>query len=150
MQQGSWTIRPCPYRESGAVAHALDVSETTASVLVRRGYGDSEKAEAFLRGELPGHDPFLLGDMAGACASLRAAIADGRRIVVHGDYDVDGICATALAVTVLRELGADVGWHLPSRFASSISSTAVIPQSTVRTSDAPSAARRETVSRDTP
>jgi single-stranded-DNA-specific exonuclease len=116
MQQGSWTIRPCPYRESGAVAHALDVSETTASVLVRRGYGDSEKAEAFLRGELPGHDPFLLGDMGGACATLRAAIADGRRIVVHGDYDVDGICATALAVTVLRELGADVGWHLPSRF----------------------------------
>ena len=37
--------------------------------------------------------------------------------MVHGDYDVDGICATALAVETLRDLGADVGWHLPSRFA---------------------------------
>ena len=40
----------------------------------------------------------------------------GRRICVHGDYDVDGICATALAVLTLRELGAEVEWHLPSRF----------------------------------
>jgi single-stranded-DNA-specific exonuclease len=51
-----------------------------------------------------------------ACESIRAAIAAGRRICVHGDYDVDGICATALAVLVLRELGAEVDWHLPSRF----------------------------------
>jgi single-stranded-DNA-specific exonuclease len=47
---------------------------------------------------------------------VRAAIAAGKRICVHGDYDVDGICATALAVLILRELGADVEWHLPSRF----------------------------------
>ena len=40
----------------------------------------------------------------------------GEKICVHGDYDVDGICATALAVLTLRELGADVTWHLPSRF----------------------------------
>ena len=44
------------------------------------------------------------------------AVAEGRQICVHGDYDADGICATALAVLVLRELGADVTWHLPSRF----------------------------------
>src|SRR5947209_18490478 len=51
-----------------------------------------------------------------AVERIRAAIADGRRICVHGDYDADGICATALAVLILRELGADVDWHLPSRF----------------------------------
>ena len=50
------------------------------------------------------------------CERIRAAVASGTRICVHGDYDVDGICATALAVLVLRELGADVTWHLPSRF----------------------------------
>ncbi|HEY2542568.1 MAG TPA: single-stranded-DNA-specific exonuclease RecJ, partial [Gaiellaceae bacterium] len=88
----------------------------TAGVLVRRGYGDPAAAAAFLAGELPPHDPFLLGDMRIACERIRAAVADGRRICVHGDYDVDGISATALAVLLLRELGADVEWHLPSRF----------------------------------
>jgi len=116
MQQGSWTIRPCPPRASSALAQALGVSETTASVLVRRGYGDAARAGAFLAGERPAHDAFLLGDMETACASIRRAIAERRRIVVHGDYDVDGICATALAVECLRELGANVGFHLPSRF----------------------------------
>ena len=47
---------------------------------------------------------------------IRRAIESGERICVHGDYDVDGICATALAVLALRELGAEVDWHLPSRF----------------------------------
>ena len=69
-----------------------------------------------MRGEVEPHDPFLLGDMAAAVERIRAAIAAGKRICVHGDYDVDGICATALAVLTLRELGADVEWHLPSRF----------------------------------
>ena len=116
MQQGTWTIRPCPHGEVGRLAGALGVSELTASVLVRRGYRDPEEAGAFLDGEQPLHDPFLLGDMQAACEAIRAAVAKGTKICVHGDYDVDGICATALAVLVLRELGADADWHLPSRF----------------------------------
>jgi single-stranded-DNA-specific exonuclease len=116
MRDGSWTIDPCDYAEVKALAGALDVGETTATILVRRGYSDVERARAFVRGEIEPHDPFLLGDMAEAVARIRAAIASGRRICVHGDYDVDGICATALAVLTLRELGADVEWHLPSRF----------------------------------
>ncbi len=116
MQQGTWTIRPCPHGEAGALAEALEISWVTASVLVRRGYGDPEAARAFLAAEPPRHDPALLGDTAAACERIRAAIAAGERICVHGDYDVDGICATALAVTCLRELGANVDWHLPSRF----------------------------------
>jgi single-stranded-DNA-specific exonuclease len=83
---------------------------------VRRGYDDAEAAARFLDGGDPGHDPFALGDMAAACERIRAAIANKERICVHGDYDADGICATALAVLVLRELGAEVEWHLPSRF----------------------------------
>ena len=114
--QGSWTIRPCPYRQAAALARELGISELTAGVLVRRGYGAPEAARAFLEAEPPAHDPFLLGDMAAACERIRAAVAAGERICVHGDYDVDGICATALAVLTLRELGADASWHLPSRF----------------------------------
>src|SRR5919202_1484738 len=116
MHEGTWTIRPCPHRQSSALVRDLDVSEITASVLVRRGYGDPKEARAFLAGEQPLHDPFLLGDMATAVERIRAAVADGRRICVHGDYDADGICATVLAVLVLRELDAEVEWHLPSRF----------------------------------
>jgi single-stranded-DNA-specific exonuclease len=116
MHEGTWTMRPCPRREVRELAEALDVGDVTAAVLVRRGYGDPETARAFLAAEPPGHDPFLLGDVEAACAHIRTTIAAGKRICVHGDYDVDGICATALAVTALRSLGADVEWHLPSRF----------------------------------
>jgi single-stranded-DNA-specific exonuclease len=116
MYEGTWRITPCPRPEVTALASALGLSETTASVLVRRGYSDPAHARAFLEAEIPEHDPFLLGDMEAACAAIRAAIADGKPICLHGDYDVDGICATALAVTVLRGLGAEVSWHLPSRF----------------------------------
>ncbi|TMM11856.1 MAG: single-stranded-DNA-specific exonuclease RecJ [Actinobacteria bacterium] len=116
MHEGTWTLRPCPHEVQAELAATLGVSELTAGVLVRRGYEDPDEARAFLAGELPPHDPFLLGDMGTACERIRAAIAEGRRICVHGDYDVDGIAATALAVLLLRELGADVDWHLPSRF----------------------------------
>ena len=54
--------------------------------------------------------------MQAAVERLRLAVERGDKICVHGDYDVDGICATALATLTLRELGANVVWHLPSRF----------------------------------
>jgi single-stranded-DNA-specific exonuclease len=112
----SWTIRHCDPDTARRLARELGVTGTTARVLARRGFADAESARAFLAGEAPAHDPFLLGDMQRACTAIRAAIDAGRRICVHGDYDADGICATALAVTILRELGADVDWHLPNRF----------------------------------
>ena len=91
MQDGRWTTRPCDWARVEALADALDVSETTATVLVRRGLDDPAAARAFLDCEPPGHDPFLLGDMAAAVERIRAAVAAGERICVHGDYDVDGI-----------------------------------------------------------
>ena len=116
MHEGTWTLRPCPHGVQVRLAESLGISELTAGVLVRRGYTDPEVARAFVAGEWLSHDPFALGDMQVAVDKIRAAIADGKRICVHGDYDVDGISATALAVLLLRELGAEVDWHLPSRF----------------------------------
>ena len=116
MHEGTWTLAECPPAAQAGLVRELGISELTAAVLVRRGYSDPAPARRFLEGEQPPHDPFLLGDMEAACAKIRAAVEQGRRICVHGDYDVDGIAATTLAVLLLRELGAEVAWHLPSRF----------------------------------
>jgi single-stranded-DNA-specific exonuclease len=116
MHEGTWTLSDCPPGAQAKLVRELGISELTAAVLVRRGYSDPAVAARFLDGEQPPHDPFLLGDMEAACAKIRAAVEERRRICVHGDYDVDGIAATTLAVLLLRELGADVAWHLPSRF----------------------------------
>jgi single-stranded-DNA-specific exonuclease len=122
MAVATWELEPCSYDAVRALAAALDLDEVTATVLVRRGYADPDEARRFLDGALPGHDPFELGDMREAVETIVAAVDAGARICVHGDYDADGICATTLAVLLLRELcaerqsGADVDWHLPSRF----------------------------------
>ncbi len=116
MQDGRWITRPCDWARVEALAGELGVSETTATVLVRRGLDDAVEARAFLEADDPRHDPLSLGDMAAAVERIRAAVAAGQRICVHGDYDVDGISATAVCVLVLRELGATVDWRLPSRF----------------------------------
>ena len=63
MHEATWTIRPCDPREAAKLARELGLSETTASVLVRRGYTDPDEAVRFLAGKPPGHDPFLLGEM---------------------------------------------------------------------------------------
>ncbi len=117
MQQQDWQLRDdCSRDEVDALVRDLGVSETLAAVLVRRGYADADRARSFLAAEVPEHDPFRLGDMDAACEAIRRAVTEGKAICVHGDYDADGICATALAVLVLRELGANVSFHLPSRF----------------------------------
>ncbi len=116
MNDGTWTLADCPPAAQTALARALGISELTAGILVRRGYAEPAEARRFLDGEQPPHDPLLLGDMAAACARIRETVEAGGRICVHGDYDVDGMAATALAVLLLRELGANVSWHLPSRF----------------------------------
>ncbi len=85
MHDGRWTLRACSVDEARKLAEALGVSEITAGVLVRRGYADPALAAAFLAGEGPPHDPFLLGDMRDAVDRIRAAIARGRGICVNGD-----------------------------------------------------------------
>ena len=62
-------------------------------------------------------DPFLIHGMAAGVAAVREAIAAGRRICVYGDYDVDGVTATALLVRVLQRLGAEVDFFIPNRFS---------------------------------
>jgi len=97
-----------------ALERELGVSHVLAQVLVRRGLSDVSAARAFLEPR-EGHDPSAFAGIERAVALIERHIRDRGRIVVHGDYDVDGVCATATMVRALRALGADVGWYLPDR-----------------------------------
>ncbi len=110
------TFRLAPYELDGALAleRELGISHVLAQVLVRRGLGDPGAAAAFLDPS-ERFDPSAFTGMEAAVALIRAHLARGSRIVVHGDYDVDGVCATAVLVRALRSLGADAAWYLPSR-----------------------------------
>lgn len=112
----SFQIAPCPPDVSERLAAALGLSRITADTLVRRGLGDPAAARGFLGLHGPQHDPLLLGDAEEACDLLVAAIEAGTSVVVHGDYDADGVCATAILTGILRDLGAVVRPFLPSRF----------------------------------
>jgi single-stranded-DNA-specific exonuclease len=92
----------------------LGIGVVLAQVLVRRGLADPDDARSFLAAA-DRHDPSELAGIDRALDAIRAQLKRGGRITVHGDYDVDGICATAIMVRALRALGADVDWFIPSR-----------------------------------
>lgn len=98
------------------LAEALGVSVITARLLYNRGYRTKEAAEAFIRNDdALLHDPFLMKDMDLAVARVRRAIENGERIVIYGDYDVDGVTSVSMLYLFLKEKGADVGYYIPSR-----------------------------------
>jgi single-stranded-DNA-specific exonuclease len=97
-----------------ALERELGVSHVLAQVLVRRGLSDVSAARAFMN-PTEAHSPSAFAGIERAVAVIERHIRAGNRIVVHGDYDVDGVCATATMVRALRALGADVGWYLPDR-----------------------------------
>jgi single-stranded-DNA-specific exonuclease len=85
-------------------------------ILYARGVCDDRQAQAFLSGEVENDDPFLLSDMEETVMRLLWAIKQHERIAVYGDYDVDGVTATALLTQVLRAYGAEVTPYIPNRF----------------------------------
>ena len=87
-----------------------------AITLVRRGYRTPEAARAFLEAD-ESHDPAAFDSMGEVVGRVLAAVREGRRITVHGDFDVDGVCATSILVGALRELGAECDWLIPDRLA---------------------------------
>jgi single-stranded DNA-specific DHH superfamily exonuclease len=116
MTQAIWEIAP---RNAAAEAHLtseLQISPVVAGVLVSRGITTPSEARSFLWPTLEdAHDPMLLPQMEEAVARLDRAVQAGETILVHGDYDVDGVTATALLRRTLERLGGDVDWYIPSR-----------------------------------
>src|SRR3954466_2139966 len=110
-----WECRPHEVGIAVRLARELEVSHELATVLVRRGLATAAEARRFLAAE-ERTDPFELPGARAAAEQILAHVRGGSRIVVHGDYDVDGVCSTAMLVRTLRALGADPSWETPSRF----------------------------------
>jgi single-stranded-DNA-specific exonuclease len=107
-------IPDCDEQQVARLRSELGVSDAVAQVLVRRGHADPSRAGAFLRAE-ERHELEEFAGLLDAAALILDRARDGRRITIHGDYDVDGVCSTAVLVRALRRLDASVDWYLPDR-----------------------------------
>jgi single-stranded-DNA-specific exonuclease len=117
MSAKRWILRGYDSELVASLASALAVSPTLAALLLARGCENEESARKFLK-PTPDqlHDPYLMLGMDKAVARLLRAIDRGERILVYGDYDVDGTTGTALLLRALNLLGAQTGYHVPHRF----------------------------------
>jgi single-stranded-DNA-specific exonuclease len=112
-----WVLEP-PADESVALelGRTLQLPLPQARLLVQRGFGSVDQARLFLRPSLDSlSDPYLLAGMSEAVEAIVSAVSSGEKILVHGDYDVDGQSATALLTRALRAAGADVIPFVPHR-----------------------------------
>ena len=114
LEDSRWRARPYDFAQAHALASTLGLSHTTASVLVRRGMGDVATARSFLEADEV-HDPARFAGIDAAVTTVMRHVERGSMVAVHGDYDVDGVCSTALLTSALRSLGATVRPRLPSR-----------------------------------
>jgi len=119
----AFRLEPYAYADARRIARELDLSEPVAITLVRRGHRTVAEARAFLEAD-ESHDPFLFQGMGEVVTGLERAISAGRRITVHGDYDADGVCSTAILVGMLRALAADCDWYIPDRLGDGYGLTA--------------------------
>ena len=111
-----WVINPADEKVIEHLSASLLVDPMQARLLVGRGLSTREAAERFLRPSREQlNDPFLFDEMEKAAELLHGAVTSGERILIHGDYDADGICGTALLYETLLELGADVHFFIPDR-----------------------------------
>lgn len=113
-----WQFKDCDETAASDLFQNLgSLPRPLAALLVQRGCTTAEQASLFMSPSLSTlHNPFELPDMQKAVDRIWAALKAGERITVFGDYDVDGVCSTALMVRLLRELGGQVSAFIPSRF----------------------------------
>jgi len=111
-----WKSRPCDEAAAARLQAALGLSPVIARLLAIRGHTEPEQAARFLKPSLS-HllDPWLLTDLGRAVDRLLAATSRRERIVVHGDYDVDGVTSTVILRRALELMGADVTHFIPER-----------------------------------
>jgi single-stranded-DNA-specific exonuclease len=111
-----WLDSPIDETTARSLARELDISPLVARLLVQRGMADPAAAQAFLCPSLDQlHPPERMAGMREAVARLRQAIEQRQKVLIYGDYDVDGTMAVVVLLTALRMLGAEVETHVPHR-----------------------------------
>ena len=106
----SWLARPVDPGILANLSDGLGISATAARIIASRGVSTVEEARQFFTpslGQL--HDPFLFREMSEAVKAVREAVSEGKRILVHGDYDADGICGASILYE-LRPSGSKKIW----------------------------------------
>lgn len=114
-----WVVKPQGNPKAvAAMAAATGISPVLANLLVQRGIDTLEKAKKFFNPQLSDlHDPFLMKDMDKAVERVERAVRNREKIMVYGDYDVDGTTAVALVYKFLRQIGhKDLLFYIPDRY----------------------------------
>ena len=118
ISERQWTVKTVANEETAAqLAAELGIDRVLANLLVQRGVETFEQARSFFRPRLEDlHDPFLMADMDKAVERVHEAIVNGEKILVYGDYDVDGTTAVALVYSFIRRFTQKVDFYIPDRY----------------------------------
>ena len=113
-----WTVKsPANAEKAGELAAELGIDRVLADLLVQRGVDNFEEARRFFRPQLEDlHDPFLMKDMDKAVERLHQAIVGQQKILVYGDYDVDGTTAVAQLYSFLKNFTQKLSFYIPDRY----------------------------------
>ncbi|MBQ7792661.1 MAG: DHH family phosphoesterase, partial [Clostridia bacterium] len=115
-KKSKWVLKQPNPETAKKIEEALKLHPLCANVLCNRGIETPEQASAFLNPSVSALlDPFLLQDMEKGVAKIKETIAQNQKIVVYGDYDVDGITAVSMIYLYLKSKGANVSYYIPSR-----------------------------------
>ena len=116
MTQSRWLLPSSDPRDVAALSSALGIAAPAAGILVHRGFGDPAAARRFLQPSLDDlHDPLTMRDMPRAVARLREAIREGQKILIYGDYDVDGTTSVVLLTKAIELAGGASSYYVPHR-----------------------------------
>lgn len=114
----SWVYKEEDPKLQGIISRELAVSPILAKLLINRGITDPSSARKFIKPFLKDlYDPFLMKDMEKSVHRIIRAIKAKERILIYGDYDVDGITTTALFINFFRDLGLEADYYIPNRFS---------------------------------
>ena len=116
--QKSWRIKkPADINDLKHLSAALNVDMAIANLLIQRGVKTFSEARSFFRPKLTDlHDPFLMKDMDKAVARVKKAIDNNERVMIYGDYDVDGTTSVALMYSFLRSRLTNIEYYIPDRY----------------------------------